>query len=218
MWANRGTLRTSRYSKSYNFGMLLILELINYISLSSPLSLPASSLSRSWTFPVFLSTSLAFVRWFYPTFSPFPILSLLYHPSTPYAHTHIHTNTISNPLSRLPILRHLHASNHSRLSRPGNFMLELTGSMEGTSQRDPHPGRRPVIFHHLHFQATPAASQPLAPISPEKLLASREVPRESERQEPARRTNAIIIRFDSYQSETRRRRYPRSLAKILVDP
>lgn len=51
-------------------------------------------------------------------------------------------------------------------SRPGNFMLELTGSMEGTSQRDPHPGRRPVIFHHLHFRATPAASQPLAPISP----------------------------------------------------
>jgi len=45
-------------------------------------------------------------------------------------------------------------------------MLELTGSMGGSSQRDPHPGRRPVIFHHLHFRATPAASQPLAPISP----------------------------------------------------
>lgn len=160
----RGMLRTSRYPKSYNFGMLLILELINYISLSSSLS--ASSLSRSWTFPVFLSTSLAFVRWFYPTFPPpppaLPIVSLLHHPSTPYAHTYRHS---LQPLSRLPILRHLRASNHSRLSRPGNFMLELTGSMEGTSQRDPHPGRRPVIFHHLHFRATPAALQPLTPIS-----------------------------------------------------
>lgn len=98
----RGMLRTSRYPKSYNFGMLLILELINYISLSSSRS--ASSLSRPWTFPVFLSTSLAFVRWFYPTFPPppaLPIVSPLHHPSTPYAHTytrtHTHTDTVSNP-------------------------------------------------------------------------------------------------------------------------
>lgn len=40
----RGTLRTSRYSKSYNFGMLLILELINYISLSSSLRVYSISL------------------------------------------------------------------------------------------------------------------------------------------------------------------------------
>lgn len=41
----RRTLRTSRYSKSYNFGMLLILELINYISLSSSLRLFSISLA-----------------------------------------------------------------------------------------------------------------------------------------------------------------------------
>lgn len=93
---------------------------------------------------------------------------------TPYAD--------SNPLSRLPIPRRPRASNHSRLSRPGNFMLELTGSMEGTSQRDLHPGRRPVIFHHLHFRATPAASQPLTPISPRNCWRRRAKFRGRERQ------------------------------------
>lgn len=97
---------------------------------------------------------------------PLPFSTTHQRPTHTHTHTYLYTDTVSNPLSRLPILRHLRASNHSRLSRPGNFMLELTGSMEGTSQRDPHPGRRPVIFHHLHFRATPAASQPLAPISP----------------------------------------------------
>lgn len=126
-------------------------KLINYISLS------LSTSSLVLFLPLFF-LSFVFI-WFYLTFSPSSAYSplALSAPITP--------NADSNPLSRLPIPRHLRASNHSRLSRPGNFMLELTGSMEGTSQRDPHPGRRPVIFHHLHFRATPAASQPLAPIS-----------------------------------------------------
>lgn len=147
--------------------MLFILELINYISLSSSLRVFSISLvdfsclslyvSRVRTMvlsDVFYSSRITPLH---PPPPPLPINAL---------RTHIHADTVSNPLSRLPILRHFRASNHSRLSRPGNFMLELTGSMEGTSQRDPHPGRRPVIFHHLHFRATPAALQPLAPISP----------------------------------------------------
>lgn len=76
-------------------------KLINYISLS----LSTSSLVL---FLSFFFLSFVFI-WFYPTFPPSSAYSPLPLP------TPITPNADSNPLSRLPIPRHLRASNHSRL-------------------------------------------------------------------------------------------------------
>lgn len=79
-----------------------------------------------------------------PSFHPFSIRFY------PYIHTHTHSWFFVSP-SPFRILLSLSSLSSFPSRAAGNFMLELTGSMETATKvfEDPRSGRWRVIFHHL---------------------------------------------------------------------